>query len=68
MKQYIHIEPVRVLAAVLALGVALITLFALIWNWDENLILAINGVWAALVAVVGSIFVRGEVTPVTKLD
>ena len=65
---YIHIEPVRTLSAVLALGVAIITLLALQFNWDESLILAINGVWAAIIPVVGSIFVREQVTPSEGLE
>ena len=67
MRNYISIEPVRTLSAVLALGVAIITLLALQFNWDESLILAINGVWAAIISVVGSIFVRNEVTPTEAL-
>lgn len=65
---YLHIEPVRTLSAVLALGVAVITLLALQFDWSEDLILAINGVWAAIISVVGSLFVRNTVTPTEALE
>ena len=63
MRNFIRFEPVATLGALLALGVAVITLLALQFEWGEELILAVNGVWAALIAVVGSFFVRASVTP-----
>ena len=68
MRNYTHIEPVRTLSAVLALGVAVITLLALQFGWQEDLVLAVNGIWSAIISVVGSIFVRGQVTPTEGLE
>lgn len=66
MSKYINFEPVRTLAAVLALGEAVLALFALLQEWSEPVIVATGGVWAALVAVVASVFVRSKVSPVER--
>jgi len=63
VKNYIRFEPVRTLAALLALGQAVLTLIALNWNWSEDQVLAVGGVWVAFIALVGSFFVRNTVTP-----
>ncbi len=64
MKQYLHIEPVRTLSAVLALGAAIIALIALLTDMSGDVVGAIQLVWSAFVALVGSFFVRAQVTPV----
>ena len=63
MKNYIQIEPVRTLSAVLAFGAAVIILIALLTDLSGEVVAAIQGVWAAFIAVIGSVFVRNEVTP-----
>lgn len=63
MKQYLHIEPVRTLSAVLAFGAAVIALIALLTDLSGDVVGAIQLVWSAFVALVGSFFVRNEVTP-----
>ena len=57
-------EPVRISAAVLILGAALIALGALIFNWDAEVVAGIGFVWAAVIGVVDAIIVRNKVTPV----
>lgn len=64
MKNYIHIEPVRTLSALLAFGAAVILLFALLLDWSGDLVAVVGGVWAAFIALAGSFFVRDQVTPV----
>jgi len=63
MKNYIHIEPVRTLSALLAFGAAIIAVLALTLNWDGDLTSGVGLIWAAFIALIGSFFVRNEVTP-----
>jgi uncharacterized membrane protein len=63
MKNFIKIEPVRVTAALLVLGSAIIGLCALIWEIDGEVIAGISLVWAGLIGFVNSLFVRNQVMP-----
>ena len=64
MKQFIHVEPVRTLSALLAFGAAVILLLAFVFDWAGDVTGLVNAVWAAFIALVGSFFVRNEVEPV----
>ena len=64
MRNYVSIEPVRTLAALLVLGSAVIGLCALIWTMDPEVVAGIGFVWSAFVAFLASFFVRNEVIPV----
>ena len=64
MKNYISIEPVRTLSALLAFGAAVILLLAFTFDWSGDTTGLVSAVWAAFIALVGSFFVRNEVEPV----
>jgi hypothetical protein len=64
MKNFVAYEPVRVLSALLAFGIALITLLALQLVWDPEVIVAVNGTWGAFIALLGSFWTRSKVTPI----
>ena len=63
MKQYLHVEPVRSLAALLAFGAAVITMLALVLDWSGDVVASVQLVWSAAVALVATFFVRDQVTP-----
>jgi hypothetical protein len=66
MKNFIQIEPVRTLSALLAFGAAVILLLAFTFNWGGDVTGLVNAVWAAFIALVGSFFVRDQVKPVDE--
>jgi hypothetical protein len=64
MKNYISIEPVRTLSALLAFGAAVILLLAFTLDWGGDVTGLVNAVWVAFIALIGSFFVRAKVQPV----
>lgn len=66
MKNFIQIEPVRTLSALLAFGAAVILLFSNQFDWTGDTTGLVNAVWAGFIALVGSFFVRNEVAPVEE--
>lgn len=66
MKNYIQVEPVRSLAALLAFGAAVIAGFAFQQEWSGEAVAQIQAVWSGFIALVGTFFTREQVTPVAK--
>lgn len=68
MKSLLKFEPVASLAALLALGSAVITGLALNQNWTGEAVAQISLIWDAFIAFVGTFFTRGAVTPNEKVN
>ena len=66
MRNLIAFEPVRVTAALLVFGSAVIGLCALIWAMEPEVVAGIGLVWSTFVGLIGSVFVRNAVTPVAS--
>lgn len=64
MGRFIDFNPVRSLSALLALGAAIIAFLAIVYEWDTNLVAAVQLIWSMLVAFAQSFFVHNAVTPV----
>ena len=56
-------EPVRVSAAILVLGAAIIALLTLVLDWSGDLAVLVSGIWAATIGVLDSVVIRNRVTP-----
>jgi hypothetical protein len=57
VKDYLDINPMRTLAAILALGQALIILLQILWwQLEEAGLLAVETVWVAFIGVFLSLF------------
>ena len=56
-------EPAAIIGAVEVLGIAVVTLLALIFDWDETTTVAVVGVVSAAIAALGAFVTRSKVTP-----
>jgi len=68
MGKYMQFQPARFLAAMSALGQALIILCALVFDWSADMILAVQAVAVGLLAVFGSMFIEREAVSIAGLE
>lgn len=68
LTDYVEVEPVRSLSALLAFGAAVIAAFAFNQEWSGEAVAQISGVWAGFIALVGTFFTREKVTPNSTVD
>jgi hypothetical protein len=68
LKSKIEFEPVRTLSATLALGAAVLIALQYAMSWSGDAVVLISGVWNAFIALVGTFFVRNQVTPNASVD
>lgn len=62
MKSFIQFNPVRTLAAAAVLLHSVIALVAFTQTWDGELVILVNGVATAFVALFGTLFVESKAT------
>lgn len=67
LKEFIQVEPVRTLAAVLAFGGVLVTALAYNQHWSGDAVGLISGAWTSFIAIIGTLFTRNQVTPNVKV-
>lgn len=68
IQNYIEIEPVRSLSALLTFGAAVIVGLAYNQHWAGDAVALISGGWAAFIAFIGTFFTRGAVTPNSAVE
>lgn len=68
LTNYIEVEPVRSLSALLAFGAAVIAGFAFNQDWSGEAVAQIGGIWSGFIALVGTFFTREKVTPNSTVD